>query len=172
MIPQLHESLLGPHVVGTDIDSGSFNNTLVCGVHDKPGALASTHPAIKFDQPIQDLRVVAKSVLTGKVLWDASFGLGGAKELTADAKAAGGFQPVWNKVCTQPGDVENYRIDISANGQVSGQFDTSVSFTSNNDHTVQLSKFLFPTKPKLANLPRNPPMVPIDPTDFIPYKYM
>ena len=170
-VTQLHASLLGPHVVSTDIDSGSFNGTLVCGVHDKPGALAATHPGMKFDVPVYDVRVVAKSDLTGKVIWDASYALGGTKELLSTAQAAGGAHTTWNKVCTEPGNIEGYKINIAANGR-DGPFETSVTFTSNNAHNVQLSEFLFPPKPTLPPLPPNPPTVPVDPQDFIPYKYM
>jgi hypothetical protein len=170
-VPQLHASLLGPHISSTDIDRGSFNANLVCGPHETPGTLAGTHPSIKFDQPIQDLRVIAKSVKSGRVMWDASYVLGGSKELLSSAQAAGGAKPVWTKVCTEPGNVENYKIDIVANGQ-KGQFNSSVSFTSNNAHVVQLSDFLFPQKPDLPKLPADPPTIKIDPHDFLPYKYM
>lgn len=170
-IPQLHEGVLGPHVVSTDLDSGSFNANLVCGPHDKPGTLASAHPFIKFDIPIQSLRLLAKSTLTGKVIWDGSYGLGGSQELPRDAVAAGGAHPTWEKICTPNGAIENYRIDISAEGGPSGHFDSSVTFSSNNAHTVQTSKLMFAKKPKLPKIPELPPTVPILPDDMNPIKY-
>ena len=171
-IPQLHEGLLGPHVTETDLDSGSFNGSLVCAANDKPGALSQFHPSIKFDEPIYALRVVAKSVPSGSVVWDASYSLEGAKELPAKAHALGGAQMDWKKICTPAGDVENYKIDINADGGTSGTFSSSVSFTSNNANSVKLSEFLFPTRPTIARPPENPPIIPINPTDLNPYKYM
>ena len=171
-IPQLHEGLLGPHIVGSDIDNGSFNANLVCGVNDKPGVVAATHPSIKFDEPIYDMRVIAKALPSGRVLWDAFYSLGGSKELTSKTEAVGGAVPHFSKICTPQGDIENYKIDVSANGQSSGNFDSSISFTSNNAHTLKLSEFLFPKRPTLPRPPDNPPIVPLDPTDLNPYKYM
>ena len=172
-IPQLHESLLGPHVASTDIDNGSFGASLVCDIHDKPGTLSSAHPGIKFDEPIQNLRVVAKDTASGKVVWNASYFLGGSKELSKTATAVGGAQPSWTKICTPNGALESYKIDINGSGANSGDFNSNIFFTSNNAHTVRLPKVMFPTRPSLIQRPPNqPPIVPISPLDFNPLQYL
>ena len=171
-IPQLHESLVGLHIKSTDIDSGSFNSSLVCSQHDKPGAVTAIHPGIKFDQPVNDLRVMATGGTAGKIIWDAKYNLAGKSELVKSAVAVGGDVPQWTKVCTPSGDMELYTIQMTANGAKSGVFNTSVSFTANNGMAVQVPRRFMVQLPIPAGQPANPIIVPVNPDDFNPLKFL
>lgn len=173
-VPQLHESLLGPHVLKTDLDRGAFNSVLVCGPHDKPGALASVHPAIKFDEPVTDLKIKVVNVPSGRVVWDAFLDAGGSQKLPANTPVAGGPVPMWKKICTPQGESELYRMSITGTGGKSGQFDTSVTFTANNAHVVKLPvPFKEIAKKDLTKpLPKPAVTVPLWPDDFNPIKYL
>ena len=171
-IPQLHESTLGMHVMGTDIDDGSFHADLVCGSTDKPGDLATVHPSFTFDEPMVSAKVHAENSSTGKVIWDAIYSLGSKKELTRDLVSDSGSQPSWIKICTPPGHTEGYKVSIEGVGAVSGPFNTSVLFSSDNAHVAKVPRDFntnLPWKPS-----RQPDMhvtVPIRPDDFNPIKY-
>lgn len=172
-IPQLHEGLLGLHVKSTDIGEGSFSGNLVCTEFDKLNSVSSTHPGIKFDQPIAALTVKAISVPTGKIVWDARYDLNGKDELLNN-QMGGGDEPMWRKVCTPRGAIEEYRIDMQANGMKSGPFRSSITFTSNNGLSAEVPGRSqgFHAYAKLPLVPKGPAIVHVDPSDLNPMKFL
>ncbi len=167
-VPQLHESTLGMHVVGTDIDDGAFNADLVCGTTDKPWDIAKVHPSITFDEPVVSATVHAENTSTGKVVWDAIYSLGSKKELARDLASESGRQPSWLKISSPPGESEGYKIDIDAVGAVSGPFKTSVYFTSDNAHVAKVPNEFNPILPWKHSRQPDPHMtVPIRQDDFV-----
>ena len=171
-IPQLHESTLGMHVQGTDIDDGSFNAGLVCGATDKPWEVTRIHPSITFDEPIVSVKVHAKNTSTGKVVWDATYNLGSKKELPGDVVSESGTQPSWIKICTPNGTSEGYKISLDAVGTQSGPFKSSIHFSSDNAHTVKVPRMFDPTLPPRSSRYPDPHVtVPIRSEDFDPRKY-
>jgi hypothetical protein len=173
-IPQLHESLLGVHVRATDLDDGSFHANLVCGIGDKSNDITDVHPFIKFDEPMSSVKVHAINTSTGDVVWDAQYNLGGKQELARDLPASSGTAPDWHKICTPRGEMENYRIEIKGCGNVSGPFNSQVSFTSDNSTTVELParRPMDPLPSRVGPSPTPAITVPIRPDDFNPLKYI
>lgn len=171
-IPQLHESTLGLHVQGTDIDDGSFNADLVCGAGDKPWDIAKVHPSITFDEPLVSAKVHAENTSTGKVVWDATYNLGSKKELARELVSDNGTNPSWTKICTPAGKFEGYKIDIDAVGSVSGPFKSFVYFSSDNSHAAKVPMRYNIFEPnRLSRQPDPHVSVPIRPEDFNPIKF-
>ena len=171
-VPQLHESTLGMHVMGTDIDDGSFNADLVCGTTDKPWDVAKVHPSIRFDEPMISAKVHAENTSTGKVVWDAIYSLGSKKELPRDLASDSGTQPSWIKICTPAGKSEGYKISIDGVGAKSGSFKSSLFFSSDNSHSAKVPEQYNPSLPwKHSRQPDPHITVPIRPNDFNPIKY-
>ena len=172
-IPQLHEGLLGLHIKSTDIDSGSLNGNLVCGPFDVPGAKSALHPSIEFDEPMNFIKVKATAP-DGKSVWDASYGMNGKTILPQDAPPNGGIAQQWNKICTGRGVNEAYTISINGNGVKSGDFDTSMTFTSNNALAARTPEVL-PIQKLVPPPPRMPPgpiAVRLTPNELNPLTYV
>ena len=172
-VPQIHEGLLGAHVVSTDLDKGSAHAALVCGPNDKVPMFVNVHPAIKFDEPMASVGVRVVGGPTNKVIWDAQYNLGGLKELKADAVAGGGSVPNWTQICTNPGAIEQYKMIIKGTGMSSGPFESISTFTSNNAQAVQIPYFVFPKRPVYPGVPKPAVAVPFNAAhDLNPMSYL
>lgn len=174
-IPQLHESTLGLHIKSTNLDQESNTATLVCSQTEKDGVTAgAVHPEITFNEPMQDLHVLAAGGPKGKIVWDAFFNLNGKTVLTKQAVPTTGMVPQWNKICTPPGEMEQYNMFITGTSTKSGPIQTSISFTSDNGLGVELpAKTLMVRVPLPGGNPLAPVIVPIRPqTDLNPLNYL
>lgn len=172
-IPQLHEGLLGLHIKSTDIDNGSLNANLVCGPLDKLGAKSMLHPAIEFDEPMNSVKIQVAGP-DGTKIWDASYAMNGKTQLSQNAPASGGTAPQWSKICTGRGVNEVFTMRISGNGVRSGNFETSVIFTSNNSLAVKIPPATPYSRvsPPFPRLPPGPIIIGLSPQELNPISYV
>ena len=177
-IPMLHSSVLGPHVVSFGVDDGSFAHQLTCDATGTDQSV-TVHPKMVFDKPVS--RVHATMVnQDGRMIWDAIFNTGGKNTIPAIASPIGGALPVWPRICTAPGHIEQFKVSL--------QFDdgtlTGAEFMADNQlrpplaqprpftQPLAYSTYLEASK-KYTPLVMLPSLtgvasVPISPLDFLP----
>ena len=168
-IPQLHESTLGMFIKSTNLDDGSRAGALVCGANEKEGIITSVHPEIEFTTPMQLVHVLVSG--GGKIVWDAIFNLAGEAKLASSAVPLSGNVPSWQKICTPPGEMEQYTMKIDGTS-TSDKFQTSVSFTADNTAGLQMPDKQLMVRVPLPGTPcLPPPVVPVRVMDMDPLQY-